>query len=111
MLYLTIGLFALAAVIGVLILKNWLTSANTSKTVIYAHGIFAALALVLLLFYTLNNPSGSLKTSLVLFVIAALGGFYMFFQGIKGKFSPTWLAFVHGLLAVAGFVSLLLVVL
>ena len=110
MLYLTIGLFAVAALIGVLILKNWLTSATTSKTVVYAHGIFAALALVLLLYYTIQNPSGSLKTSLILFVIAALGGFYMFFQDLKGKFSPTWLAFVHGLLAVAGFVSLLLMV-
>ena len=45
MLYLTIGLFAVAAVVGLLILKNWLTASNTSRTVIYAHGIFAAAAL------------------------------------------------------------------
>ena len=111
MLYLTIGLFAIAAVMGIIILKNWLTSANTSRTVVYAHGIFAAIALVLLLVHTLRDPATGLKTSLILFVVAALGGFYMFFRDLKGKYSPVWLAVTHGLLAVAGFIFLLVVVL
>ena len=110
MLYLTIGLFALAAIIGVIILKNWLTSANTSRTVIYTHGVFAAAALVVLSVLLVRDPSTALQTSLIFFVIAALGGFYMFFQDLKGKFSPTWLAVVHGLLAVAGFAFLVLLV-
>src|SRR5215217_2110328 len=103
MLYLTLGLFALAAIIGLIILKNWLTSANTSRTVVYAHGAFAAIALVLLLVQAIRNPAGNLRTSLMLFIIAAIGGFYMFFQDIKGKFSPTWLAVVHALIAIGGF--------
>ena len=110
MLYLTIGLFALAAIIGLLILKNWLTSANTSRTVVYAHGLFAALALILLLVQTIKNPQGSSRISLVLFGLAAIGGFYMFFQDLKGKFSPIWLAITHALLAAAGLVFLLLMV-
>ena len=110
MLYLTIILFAVAALIGIVILKNWLTAANTSRTVVYLHGVFAAAALILLLIQFLNNTSGALKTSLILFVIAAIGGFYMFFQDIKGRYSPTWLGVVHGLIAVAGFVFLLLTV-
>jgi|SRR5215218_4208086 len=107
MLYLIIGLFALAAVIGILIFKNWLTSAKTSRTVVYLHGIFAATALVLLLVFTLQNSANMLQTSLILFVIAALGGIYMFVQDLKGKFSPIWLATVHALLAVAGFLVLI----
>ena len=110
MLYLTIVLFALAAVIGLVILKNWLTVAHTSRTVVYAHGIFAALALVLLVVYFVSHPAGSLRTSLILFVVAALAGLYMFFQDLKGKFSPVWLAVIHGLVAVSGFVFLLLLV-
>jgi hypothetical protein len=110
MLYLIIGLFALTAVIGIIILKNWLTASTTSRGVIYAHGIFAAAALVLLLLHVLPHPEGSRRTSLVLFVIAALGGFYMFFQDLRGKFSPIWLAAIHALIAVAGFVFLLLTV-
>ncbi len=111
MLYLTIGLFSIAAIIGVIILKNWLTAANTSRAVVYAHGLFAAIALVLLLVHTLQSPAAGLKTSLILFLLAALGGFYMFFRDLKGKNSPVWLAVTHGLIAVAGFVFLLLMVL
>ena len=110
MLYLIIALFAIAAIVGLIILKNWLTSANTSRTVVYVHGIFAAVALVLLLVQALRNPAGHLRTSLILFVLAAIGGFYMFFRDLKGKFSPIWLAVVHALLAVSGFVFLLLMV-
>ena len=111
MLYVTIALFAIAAVIGLLILKNWLTSANTSRTVVYAHGIFAAVALVLLFVQSLQNPASHLRTSLIFFVVAAIGGFYMFVRDLKGKFSPTWLAVTHALLAVSGFIFLLLLVL
>lgn len=107
MLYLTITLFAMAAFIGVIILKNWLTAGNTSNTVVYAHGGFAAAALVLLLIHVLKNPGTSLYTSLILFVIAALAGFYMFFRDLKGIMSPVWLAVVHGLVAVAAFLILI----
>jgi hypothetical protein len=110
MLYLTIGLFALAAIIGVIILKNWLTSANTSRTVIYTHGIFAAAALVVLVVLLVRDPSSALQISLAFFALAAVGGFYMFFRSLKGKFSPTWLAVTHGLLALAGFAFLVLLV-
>src|SRR5215213_3117126 len=107
MLYLAIALFALAAILGIIIFKNWLTSAHTSRGVIYAHGIFAAIALVVLLVFVLRNPVSSLQWSIGLFVVAALGGFYMFFRDLRGKFSPMWLATVHALLAVAGFGLLL----
>ncbi|RYY90173.1 MAG: hypothetical protein EOO15_03760 [Chitinophagaceae bacterium] len=103
MLYAAITLFAIAALLGIVILKNWLTSADTGRGVVYAHGLFAALGLGLLLYQWSKEPSALLRNSLVLFGLAALGGFYMFFRDLKGKFSPTWLAVVHGLLAVAGF--------
>jgi hypothetical protein len=110
MLYLAIALFALAAIFGLIIFKNWLTSAHTSRGVVYAHGIFAAIALVLLLVFVLRNPVNTLQLSVGLFVVAALGGFYMFFRDLRGKFSPMWLAVVHALIAVAGFGALILYV-
>jgi hypothetical protein len=110
MLYVTIVLFALAAVVGVIILKNWLTSAETSRTVIYLHGIFAAVGLVLLVVYALQNPNNYPMVSIILFVVGALGGFYMFAEDLKKRFSPMWLAIVHALLGVAGFLMLLLFV-
>lgn len=107
MLYATIILFALAAVVGFIILKNWLTSAETSRNTVYLHGIFAALALVLLVVYAFQNPANYPKASIILFVIGALIGFYMFAEDLKKKFSPTWLAIVHALFGVSGFLILL----
>ena len=107
MLYITIVLFGLAAVIGFIILKNWLTSAETSRTTVYLHGIFAAVALILLVVYALQNPAHYPKASIILFVIGALVGFYMFAEDLKKRFSPTWLAIVHALFGVAGFLLLL----
>jgi hypothetical protein len=107
MLYVTIVLFALAAIVGVVILKNWLTSSDTSRTVVYLHGIFAASGLLLLIVFAFQNPGNYPKASIILFAIGALGGFYMFAEDLKKRFSPMWLAFVHALLGVAGFLLLL----
>lgn len=107
MLYTTIVLFALAAIAGFIILKNWLTSTETSRTTVYLHGVFAAAALVLLVVYAFKNPANYPKASIILFVIGALVGFYMFAEDLRKKFSPTWLAIVHALFGVAGFLILL----
>lgn len=107
MLYTTIILFALAAVAGFIILKNWLTAANTSRITIYMHGIFAAIALILLVVYAIQNPANYPKVSIVLFVVGALVGFYMFAEDLRKRFNPTWLAVVHALFGVAGFLMLL----
>jgi uncharacterized membrane protein len=110
MLYAIIAVFALAAVVGLIILKNWLTGATTSRATVYTHGIFAALGLVLLIVYYFQTEVKALQTSIILFLVAAIAGFYMFFRDLKGKMSPTWLAIVHGLVAVAGFVLIVLMV-
>jgi hypothetical protein len=107
MLYAIIALFAIAAVFGLIILVNWMKSQGASNGVVYTHGILAALALVLLIVYVLQNPNNSPRNALIIFVIAALGGIYMFVRDLMKKNSPIWLAVVHALLAVAAFVMLL----
>jgi glucose uptake protein GlcU len=108
MLYLTIGLFAIAAVMGVINLKHWMGGTRPPRAVVYVHGLFAASALVLLLVQAMKGEGAGLRTSLVLFIIAALGGFYLFSRDLQNKIGPGWLAMVHGLVAVTGFVLLLL---
>jgi hypothetical protein len=44
----------------------------------------------------------------VLFIIAATGGFIVFVRDIINKPVPKWLAIVHGLIAVTGFIFLLM---
>jgi hypothetical protein len=108
LIYLSVAVFALAAVFGVLILAKWLSKKDVSRGVIYTHGLFAAVGLVILVVYALQNRDNYPNVALILFIIAALGGFYMFFRDLQNKMSPYSIAFLHALLAVAGFVSLLL---
>jgi hypothetical protein len=46
--------------------------------------------------------------SIVLFVMAALGGLVLIYRDMTGKSIPKWLAVGHGLIAVAGFIFLLI---
>jgi hypothetical protein len=110
MIYLAIALFAVSAALGLTILIKWLTKKNASKAVVFSHGGIAALALVLLIVYAIQHPDHFPKVSIGIFVIAALGGFYMFFRSMNNKTSPLVIAFVHALLALSGFISLLLFV-
>jgi len=107
MIYAAIGLFALSAILGLTILIKWLTKKEASKAVIWSHGLVAATALVILLVYALQNRGNYPQLSLILFIVAALIGFYMFFRDLNKKNSPLSIAFIHALLAVGGFVMLL----
>lgn len=105
-LYSIIGLFALGAILGMYLLTFVMRNKETPKAVALIHGLFVAIALIMLINYSVKNGPG-LTESIVLFVIAALGGFYLFYRDINAKPIPKWLAIVHGLAAVAGFGFLL----
>jgi len=107
MIYAAIALFALSAILGLTILIKWLTKKEASKAVIWSHGLVAATALVILVVFAIQNPDNYPQVSLILFVIAAIGGFYMFIRDLNKKNSPLSVAFIHALLAVGGFVMLL----
>ncbi len=110
MLYVIVALFAVGAVMG-LILANAIISGkpSTPKGVVVAHGLFVASGLVALIVYMINNPDNYPKVSLILFVIAALGGFYLLYNDLgKKKPGPTGVVILHALLAVSAFVLLLL---
>ena len=110
MLYFTIALFAVSALLGLTILIKWLNKQDASRAVVYAHGGIAAAGIVLLLIYAIQNPTDFPKISIILFAIAAIGGFYMFFNDLSKKPNPIAIAFVHAILAVSGFVTLLMFV-
>ncbi len=103
----SIVVFAISAVLGLIILIRWLTKKNAPRAVVYSHGIAAAAALVALIYYAYENPDNFPMVSLILFVLAALVGFYMFALDLKKKEAPMGLAIAHGLVAVIAFVGLL----
>jgi FtsH-binding integral membrane protein len=110
MLYTTVALFAIAAVIGLFLLKDWISKRTPSRVAVYIHGGIAATGLVLLLVYALQNPSNYPQASILLFVVAALGGFYLFYTDLIKKPAPNGVAVIHALVAVGAFVTLLLFV-
>ena len=106
--YLIIGLFALGAVMGLIlatgIFKN---PPSTSKPALVAHSLFVATALVLFIIYAVNNPDYP-QLSLILFVVAAVGGFYLVYNDlVKKSPGPRPVVIVHALVAVIAFVLLL----
>jgi hypothetical protein len=73
------------------------------------HGLLAATGLVLLIAAALTMPGfgGLALGSLVVFVVAALGGFYLFSYHLRGKALPSPVVLIHGGAAVVGFLLLL----
>lgn len=76
------------------------------------HGLLAASALVVLILALLKTGFGGLGAlALVVFLIAALGGFYLFSLHLRNKPLPSPVILVHGGAAAAAFVILLVLVL
>jgi len=109
MLILAVILFGIAALLGltmaVMVLQRKLLP---PLGLAIAHGIFAALGLLLLLIAVLPGFSGAMAWALLLFVLAALGGFIMALGYHRsGKLLPSFFVAAHGLLAVIAFIILL----
>jgi hypothetical protein len=105
--YTSIGFFSLAALLGLYLLTFVLRGKETPKAIVFTHGPLAVVGLVLLILYITGEGPDPVE-SLVLFVLAALGGLYMVFRDLTGKPIPKILAVGHGLLAVSGLVLLLI---
>ena len=102
-------LFALAALGGIILATLHLKKNDTPVSLALVHGLAAAVGLVLLIIVVTQMPSTGLAgVALVIFLIAALGGFVLFAMHLMRKPLPRGLIFVHGLAAVVAFVLLLI---
>ncbi|MBK5284918.1 MAG: hypothetical protein JJE25_05915 [Bacteroidia bacterium] len=104
--YSAIAIFGMTAILGMYLLSLVLRNKQTPKGVAILHGLFAVTGLVLLIIYCFGNGPGP-WVSVIVFTIAALGGFILVYKDITGRKVPKWLGIVHGLTAVAGFALLL----
>ena len=109
---LTLILFALAAVGGVVLAFRHFKRTGLPLPVTVAHGLLGAAGLVVLLLVFLGGDRGwSFGLPLLLLTVAALGGFFLVAFHLRGKRAPSAAVVVHGVVAVVGFVALLLAVL
>ena len=110
-------LFAIAALGGLtLAVMHFRAGGKTLPPTSLAmlHGTLAAVAVIFLIvgIAATNGFSAGFSSlavvALVLFVLAALGGAYMFFgKHLRGQMLPSPVVVIHGLAAGAGFVLLL----
>lgn len=102
-------LFAVAALGGIVIaIMRFKGRPYPPMALGLVHGAAAAAGLVALIGVVVQGqaPSG-VTTALVLFVVAALGGFGLFFHHLRKVALPIWLVVVHAVVAVIAFVLLL----
>jgi hypothetical protein len=107
--WLIIGLFAVAAVVGLTMAIAAFRGKFPPVPSAILHGVFAATALVLLLIAVLmKGAGGAALWALGCFLIAAVGGFVLAF-GFHARKKPLPPGFVagHALIAVVGFLLLL----
>ncbi len=108
--YTIIALFAVAAVVGLTMLFKILKGENPPRMSAIIHGALAAIALVLLILEFIDGGT-ELGAALIVLVIAALGGFFLFFKDLGGKQIPKSVALIHASAAVIGVLLLIFAVL
>jgi hypothetical protein len=104
-------LFGIAALGGVALLGLRLRGGNPPLGLAVVHGLVAAAALVTLTTAVVAGERGPALVSLILFGVAAVGGFFLLSIHLRKRLLPVGIILVHGTVAVAGFVTLLLAVL
>jgi len=104
-----LGLFAVAALGGiVLAVIRFKGKPYPPMGLALVHGAVAAAGLIALIaFLAQGQGTSSSKAALALFVIAALGGFGLFFHHARKVALPIWLVVVHAVVAVVAFLILL----
>ncbi len=108
MLVIAVIFFLIAAFLGSFLLAAILRNQPTPKPIVFMHGSVAGIALIIFIVYiALGHTAPLLITSLVLFILAALGGLTMFTLDINGKPVPKMIAVGHPILAVTSVVLLI----
>lgn len=112
MLITAVILFMLAAMFGLGALTAILTNKPTPKLVVFMHGLFALSALLCVIIYMfIGKAQPLLISSLVLFILAALGGLTLFTLDMREKPIPKLLVIFHPLLAFIAFLLLVVYIL
>lgn len=96
-------LISLAVILGLYLIKFVLKGKTPPKGVAIIHGTFAVLGILVLLIYALTTGSHHKHwDSIVIFIIAASVGVYLFAKDIRHLKIPKWVAVVHGIIGLTG---------
>lgn len=108
MLPVAVGLFAVGALGGLTLAILHFKKKNLPLGLALLHGLLGAAGLVVLLLAVLHGGTPAKAAyALILFVVAALGGFYLFSFHLRKKSLPSPVVIIHALIAVTAFCLLL----
>ncbi len=103
---------AIAAVGGIFLATKVFSGQLAPWPLSIVHALLGATGLIMLIMVILEGSGdGRLSAALGLLVIAALGGFYLASIHAKGTVAPKNVVIIHAGVAVAGFLTLLSVML
>lgn len=103
---------AIAAVGGIFLATKVFSGQLAPWSLSIVHALLGATGLIMLIMVILEGSGdGRLSAALGLLVIAALGGFYLASIHAKGTVAPKNVVIIHAGVAVAGFLTLLSVLL
>lgn len=107
MLTYAIIVFAIAAVGGLVLAAHVLRDKFAPWAVSVAHALLGASGLVLLLLTLIQGETKQqVLAAFALFLVAALGGFFLASFHLRKKLPPKAVVVVHAVVAVAGFLTL-----
>lgn len=103
-------LFAIAALGGAIMAAMRLRGRELPPLgLALVHGLFAAAGLIALLIVVVGHTTSTQAVVAVVgFIIAALGGFFLFSYHLRRRALPVSLVLIHGVIAVISFIVLLL---
>ena len=108
MLSTAIALFAIAILVGIILLTLFLMDGKTPHTLARIHGVIGILALLLVIISVALYGSIPQIAGMSIIIIAALLGVRLFILGRRNQPFPKWLPAVHALTAAVGFFLLLI---
>jgi glucose uptake protein GlcU len=104
-------LFAISAVGGLTLATLHFKNKNRPFGLAILHGLLGAGGIISLIMAAMSlGFAGLLAISLVIFVVAALGGFLLFSYHLRKQPLPSAMVIIHGLAAVSAFLILLVVI-
>ena len=105
----SIILIGLAAALGIYMLYYLLAGLPVPKGMAFVHGPLALAGLIVLVVYAFTTSSHHKHyESISLFSVAAVAGVVLIYRDLTGKKLPKWLGLLHGILALAGIVMVLM---
>jgi hypothetical protein len=108
MLKIALLVFAIAAVGGLVLASHVLRGRLAPWALSVLHALLGAAGIVVLVVVAWKGaPAGAVLAALGLFVVAALGGFYLASVHLRGAVAPKGVVVLHAGVAVAGFLTLL----